>query len=293
MDSQHRPIIHLVGERFETFARNEGVETVNRFIGNVRSGLCDDLAGPVALVAGQGLDASDWEAVRSELTRRGLLDRFQLPVQAPEVVPASHVHKRNGENVMLADARRVGPMRLAARLCLSDMNELVTDHVTGQHLSGMVLIEAGRQMIQLATREFVFDGGDDSAHSMILCSLTAAFESYVFPLEVDVEVELTKLPTSKPARMEFSAEVSISQSGARAVRVSATYQVVRARGLARQEGAMATRAIRVHADAERGPAVVPAVPTVAGVTAVPVGSIDPRDAAPLVCPSGVRVPLTS
>ncbi|MFC7617738.1 AfsA-related hotdog domain-containing protein [Actinokineospora soli] len=83
---------------------------------------------------------------------------------------ADLVHKRSPENVMLADARRRGPLRLAARLCLSDMNEMILDHVTGQHVAGMVLIEAARQLMQLTNHEFVVN---DDTHSFVLCTLAA------------------------------------------------------------------------------------------------------------------------
>ncbi|GGS24323.1 MULTISPECIES: AfsA-related hotdog domain-containing protein [Actinokineospora] len=238
MDVQHRPTIHLVGERFSAFAANDGVATVNRFIGNIRGGLYDDLPHPVRLGAGQGVDASDWEVVAAELARRGLLSGFHLPA-VPVVVPADLVHKRSQENVMLADARRRGPSRLAARLNLSDMNELVLDHVTGQHVAGMVLIEAARQLMHLANHELVVDG---DAHSFVLCSLAAGFEGYVFPLGVDLECALTRLDTSKPARQDYSAEVLISQGGQTRARVRAEYQIVRTRSLTRQEAMLAAKA---------------------------------------------------
>ncbi|MGW5053097.1 AfsA-related hotdog domain-containing protein [Actinokineospora sp. NPDC004072] len=238
MAVQHRSTLHLVGERFAAFAANPGVATVNRFIGNIRGGLYDDLPDPVRIGAGQGVDASDWAVVAAELGRRGLLDGFHLPA-VPVVVAADLVHKRSQENVMLADARRRGPERLAARLCLSDMNELVLDHVTGQHVAGMVLIEAARQLMHLANHELVVE---DNAHSFVLCSLAAAFDGYVFPLGVDLECALTRLETSKPARLDYCAEVLISQGGETRARVRAEYQIVRSRSLSRQEAMLAAKA---------------------------------------------------
>lgn len=240
MDIQHRPTIHLVGERFATFAANEDVATVNRFIGNVRSGLYDDLPQPVRLAVGQGVDASDWEVIAAELTRRGLLARFRLPA-VPVVVAAPLVHKRSPENVMLADARRRGPLRMAARLCLSDMNEMVQDHVTGQHVAGMVLIEAARQLIQLSNHELVV--ADDDAHAFVLCSLAASFEGYVFPLGVDLECALTRLDTSRPTRQDYTGEVVISQGGRGQATIRAEYQIVRTRTLARQEAMLAAKSV--------------------------------------------------
>jgi hypothetical protein len=244
MDIQHRPTIHLVGERFATFAANEDVTTVNRFIGNVRSGLYDDLPQPVRLAVGQGVDASDWEVVATELTRRGLLARFRLPA-VPVMVNTKLVHKRSPENVMLADARRRGPLRMAARLCLSDMNELVQDHVTGQHVAGMVLIEAARQLMQLTNHELVVD---DDAHAFVLCSLSASFEGYVFPLGVDLECALTRLDTSKPARQDYTAEVVISQGGRGQATIRSEYQIVRTRSLARQEAMLAAKSVIAEPD---------------------------------------------
>jgi hypothetical protein len=251
MDIRQRPTTHLVGERFAAFAANDGVETVNRFIGNIRAGLYDELAEPVRLGVGQGVDASDWEVVATELARRGLLTSFRLPA-VPVPVARDLVHKRCPENVMLADARRRGPLRLAARLNLSDMNELVLDHVTGQHVAGMVLIEASRQLMQLTNHEFVVN---DDAHSFVLCSLAAAFEGYVFPLAVDMECSLTKVDDSRPARREYATEVVISQGGAAKATVRAEYQIVRTRSLVRQEAMLAGKAAAAPAE----PEVVPRI----------------------------------
>lgn len=255
MDVQNRPTIHLVGERFAAFAANDGVATVNRFIGNIRGGLYDDLPQPVRLGVGQGVDASDWEVVAAELSRRGLLTRFRMPA-VPVPVAADLVHKRAAENVMLADARRRGPMRLAARLSLSDMNEMILDHVTGQHVAGMVLIEAARQLIELTNHEFIVH---DDAHSFVLCSLAAHFEGYVFPLVVDLECALTIVDASKPARREFSAEVVVSQGGQTRAKVRVDYQIVRTRSLARQEGMLAAK-VAAATEPELLPRVCEATP---------------------------------
>lgn len=243
MEIKHRPTIHLVGERFSAFAANDGVATVNRFIGNIRGGLYDDLPHPVRLAVGQGVDASDWEVVAAELSKRGLLTSFRLPA-VPVPVAAELVHKRTQDNVMLADARRRGPMRLAARLCLSDMNELVLDHITGQHVAGMVLMEAARQLMQVTIHEFVVN---DDAHSFVLCSLGAAFEGYVFPLAVDLECVVAVTDDSKPARRECSAEVIVRQGGETRARVHTEVQIVRTRSLARQEGMLAAKAAAASA----------------------------------------------
>ncbi|GLZ39221.1 AfsA-related hotdog domain-containing protein [Actinokineospora sp. NBRC 105648] len=258
MDAQLLPTTYLVGDRFETFARKDRVETVNRFVGNVRSGLFDRLVDPMRLVAGQGVDASDWDTVRTELSRRGLLDRFVLPARLPAAVPAADVHKQQEENVLLADVAASGPLALTARLRLSDRNELVTDHVTGQHLSGMVLIEAGRQMILAGTHEFVLTPDTEPDFSFVLGSLSVAFERYVFPIGAELALRLTKLPSSKPARLEFTAEVEVTQSGEVAARISAEFQVVRTRGLARQEEMLATKAIEACGFTAEQPVGAPA-----------------------------------
>ncbi|MGQ0838317.1 AfsA-related hotdog domain-containing protein [Actinokineospora sp.] len=244
MDAQqHFPTIHLVGDRFETFAAQDRVETVNRFVGNVRLGVYDELTGRVRLLAGQGVDASDWDTIRTELGRTGLLDRFVLPTRLPEVVPAADVHKRREENVLLADVECRGPSSLAALLRLSDLNEMVVDHVTGQHLSGMILIEAGRQTVLVAVKELVLAEGTGTDHSLVLGSLTAAFDHYVFPIGAELRVELTELATSRPVRREFSAEVTISQAGRVAVRLDFDFQVVRTRVVTRIEATHAASAL--------------------------------------------------
>jgi hypothetical protein len=55
---------------------------------------------------------------------------------------------------MLSLPRRVSESCFEADVLVDDAGEHMSDHVSGQHLPGMVLIEAARQMILAVTEEF-------------------------------------------------------------------------------------------------------------------------------------------
>lgn len=245
--------VYLVGDRFSEFATHPGVQTIGRFIETVRSGTLLD--GPARLLPGQGVTETEWSQVVDELASANLLDRVAASATPLTPVPNLLVHKAHEANVLLANLREVSAGRFASDLRLHADNELLNDHITGQHVPGMVIIEAARQMMMAVSNAYYLPMLTDADHGYVLNSIECRFDRYVFPLSAVVELTMDSAEETRPKRMKFEASVTIRQAGMVAATCSAKYFAYENAALARYEHALADRA--TAAEREKVDRVVP------------------------------------
>ena len=125
---------------------------------------------------------------------------MDVPVPAP--LRHSEVHKRNPENVLIAGLRKVEDHLFRATLRISDRQEMVLDHTTGSHVTGMVITEAVRQMsIAVGERYLLTPSGP--AHRFIINSLQTTFHKFLLPLPTRLDYTLEELKRKGPDRLRF------------------------------------------------------------------------------------------
>src|SRR3989442_1347285 len=141
----------LVGDRFAGFAVQDHVLTVAQFLAEL------SLIGPgerIRVQAGQGVTTDEWESVHAETVRLGLGGQVEFRLTPPTLAGQAEVHKRLSQNALIADLREARDGLFTAALRLHNDNELLIDHQTGQHVQGMVAIEAARQMFLAVSERF-------------------------------------------------------------------------------------------------------------------------------------------
>lgn len=207
------PIV-LVGDRFDHFiAAGLGV-AVTGFAEAVGRGAYDDLAEPVQVHLGQGLDEAAVAGAGQAVERRGLARLLLLdPRDLPTPVEARAVHKHDARNVLLADFECCGPYTFEASLRLHNDNELVQDHQAGAHLQGMLLIEAARQMFLAVCELAYLRQWPDRKFSFLLTQVDTRFERLVFPLPVRIRLTAHRADTEDVNRMRFDTETRFIQGG--------------------------------------------------------------------------------
>ncbi|MEZ0109601.1 hypothetical protein ABH920_003615 [Catenulispora sp. EB89] len=207
------PIV-LVGDRFDHFiAAGLGVG-VTAFAEAVGRGAYDDLAEPVQVHLGQGLDEAAVADAGGAVERRGLARRLLLdPRDLPTPVEARAVHKHDPRNVLLADFEYCGPYTFEASLRLHNDNELLQDHQAGAHLQGMVLIEAARQMFLAVCELGYLRPWPDRKFSFLLTQVDTHFERLAFPLPLRIRLTAHRADTQDMNRMVFDTETRFVQGG--------------------------------------------------------------------------------
>lgn len=164
--------LYIVGDQYLQFA--EGRDNVLIVSEYFKSSLPPD----TDLHCGLGI--SDWQlhSIQQDLLRRKaptyVLERFaRRPAQR------KLTHRHNDTNVLISEPKRTGEY-FVFDLILDDREDRLADHVTGQHVSGMVLLEAARQAsaVVLETEHSALS----KSHAATLARVSANFESFVFPL---------------------------------------------------------------------------------------------------------------
>jgi hypothetical protein len=222
MSTRSRTVL-LVGDRFAGFAIHEDVFTVSQFIKEMLLGGYAGAGEPVLVRAGQGVTIADWAAVCDEATRLRLDDRLEFQLTGYAVSPRDEVHKRIATNTLIADLRQEADGHFVAGMRLHGDNELLLDHQTGQHVQGMVVVEAARQMFLAVSERFYASRHPERSYYYVIESMNTDFENFLFPLAATIEFVTVQADVADPARMSFSAEISVYQAGRRASRTNVSY----------------------------------------------------------------------
>jgi hypothetical protein len=230
-----RNTLIVVGDRFRGFLSNPGVVTASELLGRLGTG--EDLAG-LTIAEGQGLH----EDQRAELLERLAAQGVEMrPLARPGRPRADQTltHKHVPENILVTVPTRLSEKRFHAALVIDDRNDLMADHMTGQHIQGLVLIEAARQTWTAVSEQF-FAGGERCG--FVIEEVRSRFEWLLFPLPAEIFYEvLDEAVTSRGT--VFSCRVDFVQAGQTTAQVEARFRVVRSKLIEKHESLAARRAV--------------------------------------------------
>jgi hypothetical protein len=222
----------VVGDRFREFAQNPSVQSISEYLAAARAGLA--LMQPVAF--GQGL---------SQQAISDLCEVCPGEIISTERVWADQAstHKRAPKNIMISVPRALSDRRFEADLILDDSNEVMEDHQTGQHIQGIALLEAGRQLWTAVTERFLLAAEKDKRTRFVIDDVQSRFMNFVFPLPCRISLNIVEF-ASTDIEKAISVHVEFEQNGQLAATVDGRYRVIDERINARQELIAARRAIK-------------------------------------------------
>ncbi|MGP4110481.1 AfsA-related hotdog domain-containing protein [Streptomyces sp. 4N509B] len=209
-------ISHLtvVADRFAGFAQLEKVLTVSGLAARINGGFYDEGFDDVLLHEGQGVGAFERAHLQAAIDRRKLTDRMRFTDEAMVPVGRDVVHKHSADNVVLAGLRRVRDHEFAADLRVHGDNELLLDHQTGEHVQGMVLVEAARQFFLGVFEVGYRDRWPLDSFYIVWNSVRLTFQSFLFPIPAEVRGVVREISVDRPDRqLEFELEIRILQNG--------------------------------------------------------------------------------
>ena len=227
----------IVGDRFRAFARNPGVIC----IGQLETALEEHtLEEDADFDLGQGVSDDRIARLLTVAAERGCRQRFLF--DRPEKCGFRHVHKHRPENSMLSLPRRVSESRFEADLLLDDADELMSDHVSGQHLPGMVLIEAARQMIMAVTEEF-FPESLAGQRAFVWLGLDVKYSGYAFPVRTTLSYDVQDSDASKRSRVRFTVGMTFHQGSVTPCSATSQFELYAGRVIEKLEQRLASAAV--------------------------------------------------
>lgn len=224
----HPPAARIaVGDRFEEFLGNNGTAPVTTLLDELRSGALPPTA---EIVVGQGLSAAQLRELRDLTT-----------AEVPLPVERRLTHKHDEKNVLIGDLRQTGPDTYAAPLLLDERVEVLEDHLTGQHIPAVTLLEAARQTWTVAIEQHVLT--DEAPTRFVIGSIRSTFHSFVFPLPATVEFRLTG-HRSSPVGASVDCLLTVRQGERAAAEFEVNIRVIPQAVAVKQEAMAARQAVR-------------------------------------------------
>jgi len=195
--------IVVVGDRFAQFSENDKVLTFTQakkfFLDNKND-------GSYQIVIGQGLSKNNIETFLKDIGGDNVdieSANSCLPLLRETTL---NTHKENEENVLISESTKLDKKVYQCHLLIDDGCAEMSDHVTGQHIQGMVLLEACRQMVNSVSERYLIKTGYNK--SFVLHAMNSEFLEYLFPVTSTMELTLRKY--RKGLRGDFTAECTIN-----------------------------------------------------------------------------------
>lgn len=244
--AHHGKHVVVVADRFAPFADGERVLTISDLLMRVSRKPSADPHRTWMVHVGQGIESRDWQLLESacqdNVTAR--MAAREAPFGA-QVSPAV-VHKLRPENVLLANVRHLTTGYCAADLRIHCDNELVIDHRTGEHVQGMVIVEAMRQICIAQFETDYRRDLPDFEYAGVWKRINLSFQDFLFALPATVAADVTFSDLSRPTNLKFRVRTSICQNGNEVASAEIEYSMIKQERFANLEHAKATRASQTY-----------------------------------------------
>ncbi|MDK2126680.1 AfsA-related hotdog domain-containing protein [Parachitinimonas caeni] len=241
----------VVGDKFEEFAaRQQNVITLRELEKKVW-----EPDGPAyeKVIVGQGVCRHRLSTLKDVLSTShadkapALLNLDQINDQVnPQQQRA--VHKVKAENVLISMPRQRDELTYVSKLAIHDAAELLSDHMTGQHVQGMVLTEAARQMMLSVAELYLLLPEERNQRYFVLNEVSSRYHQFAFP--IDTEVVLTVLSQERKASGALCVQISVRfmQQDVELAEVGIRYAAYDKHFIAEREHTMAASRLAAYLD---------------------------------------------
>ncbi|UOX91240.1 A-factor biosynthesis protein AfsA [Amycolatopsis sp. FBCC-B4732] len=248
LEGHTRRDVVVVADRFARFARGERVLTVSGLLALLAADDTDPEPASCHWVVhlGQGIDATDHDLLEAAREKSGVTVTFADP-RAFRRVPERSVlvHKDRSENVLLAGVHSPSAGHCQAELRIHRDNELILDHHTGEHVQGIVIVEAMRQICIAQFETAIRPGLATPAYAGVWKRIDLSFQDFLFPLPATVESLIEESDLGRESNLKFRATTAVRQQGRTVATANIEYSMIaqgRIDALERRKADQATRA---------------------------------------------------
>lgn len=188
----------VVGDIYSSFSNQSNVLTETDVIERMQQGNF----GFSEIICGQGLRQGSITTIQHLAQVRAIACvSFPRPLASRELT-----HKSNPDNILISKPLSLGDSTYEFQLVVADAVDRLSDHVTGEHLGAMLLIEAARQA-GIATLELAFPNEEGSSWGFVLHSFNTSFIQYAFPLPTRVVIHIAEDVSEGARQRKISLDV--------------------------------------------------------------------------------------
>jgi hypothetical protein len=218
--------IILVGDKFKEFANGKDILTVSQLKALVSIPSCC-IDKEHEIIVGQGIDK---DFAKTILDNQKNDDNFNKKIKLNSLENLlnkksnSYTHKRLNHNTLIGNAEKIEDRGDSYRLPLQidERCELMSDHQTGQHIQGMLLVEACRQTFIAITEEFIYE--KQKNYYYVINSINTDFQSFLFPLPAEIIFTYSEKNINEH-RGRFKAQMHVNQLGVTCATMNVSFSV--------------------------------------------------------------------
>lgn len=244
----NKRIVLVVGDKFSAYVQGKEAMTFSNLRGLLSLSIpLMPRQGPTVLVPGQGLSDEQVQTLLEEAAHSPNLEQFDFSLWhgLPRRAPSTLTHKYRPENTLISTPVRRAADRYSMHLLIDENCELMQDHQSGQHVQGMILIEAARQgMLAVVEQDFLPD--NDIDYAFVLNDMAVQYNNFAFPVAGTIECRILEQQTDNPRRLSFRTEATVHQCGMAVSSLSFAFSAMDKARIGKREATMAVKAQRAH-----------------------------------------------
>ncbi|WP_020207659.1 AfsA-related hotdog domain-containing protein [Gilvimarinus chinensis] len=206
-------ILLVVGDKFSSYAKGKDAITISQLRSLLT--LPEQLiptTGRIKLIPGQGLGdecIQELLTLASDLGRHEIYD-FSLWQKIPQRAPKQLSHKHHPENTLISTPTHISEDIYELYLLIDENGELMQDHQSGQHVQGMLLIEAVRQATVAITEMYYLQSATQQ-YAFVLNNMSVKYNNFSFPVPAKILCRITNKVVEMPKRLSFTIEADVIQ----------------------------------------------------------------------------------
>jgi len=232
----------IVGDSFSKFISNSNIIAISDI--EKRIFRKEKLDKNSYFLLGQGVSS---ERVNALLDSLELIPEYKGNFLFSKINKAGKqlVHKHNLVNSLILEPQQISENQFESEIKIDEQCDEMKDHQTGQHIAGMVLVEASRQMF-LAVTELFFIKQHSVESYFVINSSTIEYLKFVFPLDIKIVYTVNKLDTSKTGILRFNVAMDIVQNDEVCAKMNYDFSAFESNFLMPKEDRAASLAIAYH-----------------------------------------------
>jgi hypothetical protein len=206
-----RKKICIVGDIFKNIADNKAVFTYSSISELIKNGEIKD----VMLSLEQGVTEQKVYALKRLIIENNLEDTIELNSYFDSYSRCNSklTHKHKDFNTMISDPLKKDADVYHSVLLLDERCAELSDHVTGKHIQGMVLIEAARQVVIAVLEKYFFTKLGARKVKLVMDSFDCSFSNYVFPFAINIRLKITESKSRDGVNGSHRCSVEFIQNG--------------------------------------------------------------------------------
>ncbi|WP_080922005.1 MULTISPECIES: AfsA-related hotdog domain-containing protein [Pseudomonas] len=134
-----------------------------------------------------------------------------LPVEHPPRASSSATHKLKSHNIAISAPWENGNGTYSASLMIDDANAELSDHLTGQHVSGMMVIEAARQMTIAVAEAYYVTPAAKGKVNFVTNKMDVTYRDFLLPIHTEILCIPVELRRSGASNFRFGCRLEFKQ----------------------------------------------------------------------------------